>query len=182
MVKQDGSKQMVWKLSSLTGWIRFGMLSGLVLSLLHCSGGQEVLKKGQQPTGLLNRYDESFDPLTLNDDDLVITPDTMHTSIGTAETGSNQQAPGLIPNETEGFRVQIMATNNIGSASLTEQEASARFGSLGHKVYLVFEAPLYKIRVGDCVERNVAEELRDKAKDFGYTNAFIVKTKINPGK
>jgi len=74
-----------------------------------------------------------------------------------------------------------MATNNIGTASLTEQEATARFGPQGFKVYLVFEAPLYKIRVGDCLERNAAEELRDKAKDFGYGGAFVVKSKINPG-
>jgi hypothetical protein len=128
---------------------------------------------------LTGRYDESFDPLSLNDDDLVITADSTRTSIGTWENKSTQQSQPLISNESEGFRVQILATNNIGTASLTEQEATARFGSLGFKVYLVFEAPLYKIRVGDCLERNAAEELRDKAKDFGYGGAFVVRTKIN---
>jgi len=170
---------MVWKLSNLTGLIKSGILISLSLSLLNCGSSKEVVKKDQQQTSPVSRYDESFDPLTLNDDDLVIAADSVQTSPGTTETGTIQLPQSLTLDETEGFRVQIIATNNIGTASLTEQEASARFGPLGFKVYLVFEAPLYKIRVGDCVERNAAEELRDKAKEFGYNNAFIVKTKIN---
>ena len=183
MVKQDGLKQMPWKLSKLAVLFRFGILSSLSLALLNCGSSQETIRKDlpQQKPAASGRYDESFDPLTLQDDDLVIAADSIRTSKNTGETSANLPGQSSIPNETEGFRVQIMATNNIGSASLTEQEATARFGPQGFKVYLVFEAPLYKIRVGDCLERNAAEELRDKAKDFGYGGAFVVKSKIYPG-
>jgi hypothetical protein len=175
MVKQDGLKQMAWKLSKRAVLSRFGILVSLSLALLNCGGSQETIRKDLPQ----QNYDESFDPLTLQDDELVIVPDSIRTSKDAGETSSVLPGQASVPNEAEGFRVQIMATNNIGTASLTEQEASARFGSQGFKVYLVFEAPLYKVRVGDCLERTAAEELRDKAKEFGYGGAFVVKSKIN---
>jgi SPOR domain len=172
---------MAWELSDLKVLLRVGILLILGSAVLNCSGSQETIRKDlpQQNPAAAGRYDESFDPLTLQDDDLVITADSVQTSRGSGESSSILPTQSAIPNEAEGFRVQIMATNNIGTASLTEQEATARFSSQGFKVYLVFEAPLYKIRVGDCLERNAAEELRDKAKDFGYGGAFVVKSKIN---
>jgi hypothetical protein len=170
---------MAWKLSNLVWFLKTGFLTCLCLALLCCSGTKQAIKKDRRQENQPVRYDESFDPLTLNDDDLEISADSAQTSSGTTETKDATSAQAIPLKEAEGFRVQILATNNIETASLTEQEAIARFGSLGAKIYLIFEAPLYKIRVGDCMDRNAAEDLRDKAKEVGYTGAFIVKTKIN---
>jgi hypothetical protein len=179
MVKPGGSKQMVWKLSDLVWSLKIGVLVCLSLALLCCSSIKQASKKDLQKENQPVGYDESFDPLTLNDDDLEITADTTRTTGDTAKTKDSATPQAMAAKEADGFRVQILATNNIENASLTEQEATARFGSLGFKVYLIFEAPLYKIRVGDCVDRNAAEELRDKAKELGYSGAFIVKTQVN---
>jgi SPOR domain len=179
MGKQGGLKQMVWKLSDLVKLLKIGVITCISITLLHCGGAKDASKKDLQQVNQSVRYDESFDPLTLNDDDLEITADSIRPTSDMTETTTDTTVQSLVVKEAEGFRVQILASNNIETASLTEQEAMARFASLGVKIYLIFEAPLYKIRVGDCVDRNAAEDLRDKAKEIGYGTAFIVKTKIN---
>ena len=64
------------------------------------------------------------------------------------------------------------------SATLTEQKAITQFEPLNYKVYLIFEAPFYKIRVGDFRTMHEAESLRDLAKEYGYNESFPVKSKV----
>ena len=166
------NKAFIFKiLVRMNVWISVGLIF-----FIGCAGTKEVIQK-EQPKQDINQYDESFDPLTLNDDDIIIVG-VDNTPLND-NTGENYEGDKLTTlKEITGFRVQILATKNIETASLFEQEASERFKNLDQKTYLIFEAPLYKIRVGDCKERLQAEELRDAAVQYGYREAFIVKTKI----
>jgi hypothetical protein len=146
------------------------------LLVISCAGTKEVVKE-DIPQQNVYQYDESFDPLTLEDDDILIEGDENIAAIFGAQNISEPEKITAV-REINGFRVQILATKNIETASLFEQEASERFGHLDHKTYLIFEAPLYRIRVGDCKERAEAEELRDLATQYGYRESFIVKSKI----
>lgn len=147
----------------------------IAIVYMGCAGTREPVK--EEPVKETKpQYDESFDPLSLNDDDIIIADATVATS--NVDNPTVIVTEKSIPREMNGFRVQILATKNIETASLFEQEATERFESLEHKTYLIFEAPLYKIRVGDCKERAEAENLRDTAKQYGYREAFIVKCKI----
>ena len=143
---------------------------------ISCAGPKETVKV-EKPAEKMSNLDESFDPLRLEDDDINIEPPakTEMEKNSSSPTNKNDE---LTFQEINGYRIQILATDNIETASLVEQEATDRFAHDGHKVYLIFEAPLYKIRVGDCKERLAAEELRDSAKKYGYRGAFIVKSKI----
>lgn len=146
----------------------------LPLIYLGCAGTKTTVKEESTPAKT-SKYDESFDPLSLDDDDIVIASTKVSHSTKPDEIKDNSVA---IPREINGFRVQILATKNIETASLFEQEASERFQSQDYKTYLIFEAPLYKIRVGDCKMRSEAENLRDLATGYGYRESFIVKSKI----
>jgi hypothetical protein len=152
-------------------WILFS-----ALFLISCAGTKEVVKE-DTPLPDKYQYDESFDPLTLDDDDIIIAGDDDLQVIDNSVDNPDIENPIAVKEKT-GFRVQILATKNIETASLFEQEASERFNNLDHKTYLIFEAPLYKIRVGDCEDRAQAEELRDQAMQYGYRESFIVKSKI----
>ena len=143
---------------------------------MSCSGTKEVIKE-DIPLQDTYQFDESFDPLTLDDDDIIIAGDENTQIIYNAGNNPDTEKIDALK-EITGFRVQILATKNIETASLFEQEASERFNHLDHKTYLIFEAPLYKIRVGDCEDRSEAEELRDLATEYGYRESFIVKSKI----
>ena len=147
------------------------------LLVLGCSSTKEVIKE-DIPVQDTYQYDESFDPLMLQDDDILIEGDDDVSVVDPNPEGDPETEVVLTTKEMTGFRVQILATKNIETASLFEQEASERFGHLDHKTYLIFEAPLYKIRVGDCKDRPQAEELRDLAMQYGYRESFIVKSKV----
>jgi len=155
----------------MKNWI---ILSALIF--MSCAGTKEVVKD-ETPLQDIYQYDESFDPLSLNDDDIIIPGDENTHIIDNSTTDPKIEKPTVLK-EITGFRVQILATKNIETASLFEQEASERFNNLDHKTYLIFEAPLYRIRVGDCRERSQAEDLRDLALQYGYRESFIVKSKI----
>ena len=144
--------------------------------IIGCAATKEISEDVPEPEKQ-PEYDESFDPLTLNDDDIVIAASTEGQS-GTTTGNPVDQEVSDQPKIINGFRVQILATKNIETASLFEQEAAERFQHLDHKTYLLFETPLYKIRVGDCKERSQAEALRDLAVEYGYREAFIVRSKI----
>ena len=162
-------------------WFRLPFILGAILFLaLGCSSTKEVVID-ETPLPETYQYDESFDPLTLDDDDIVIAGDDNLKVIDKSVDNPGIENPIVIKEKT-GFRVQILATKNIETASLFEQEASERFNNLDHKTYLIFEAPLYKIRVGDCEDRAQAEELRDQAMQYGYRESFIVKSKIQVAK
>ena len=147
----------------------------VVLFLVSCSGSKTVTKKDNDAN---SKYDESFDPLTLDDNDIEF-PSLMHNvdtkNISTAN--NNDKIPDL-QQEVNGFRVQIIATQDLEKATLLEEEAKSQFSIYGHKTYLVFEAPLYKIRIGDFTNRNEADELKIQALKYRYREAFIVRTKV----
>jgi hypothetical protein len=149
----------------------------ILIAVAGCSSTKEVVKDDLPPQDTY-QYDESFDPLMLEDDDILIAEDDNSAIIDNAPNNDPDTEAIVTTKEVTGFRVQILATKNIETASLFEQEASERFGHLDHKTYLIFEAPLYKIRLGDCKERLQAEDLRDLAMQYGYRESFIVKSKI----
>ena len=151
----------------------------ILISVLYlsCAGTKKVPEQ-ETPLQGATKYDESFDPLSLNDDDIEISgAESAIINDGQPEDNEKMKTESSLK-QINGFRVQILATKNIETASLFEQEANERFQHQEQKIYLVFETPLYKIRIGDCKNRNEAELLRDLAKDYGYREAFIVKSKI----
>jgi hypothetical protein len=148
-----------------------------IVFLFGCAATKDTVQETTEEVAPL-KYDESFDPLSLNDDDIIIAAELPGANTSPNGSDPDTGAQNEEIKEINGFRVQILATKNIETASLFEQEASERFQNQGHKTYLIFEAPLYKIRVGDCKERSLAESLQDLAKDYGYRESFIVKSKI----
>jgi cell division septation protein DedD len=80
------------------------------------------------------------------------------------------------PETLQGFRIQLLATNNFDEANTTRNMLTAGFPDLW--MYLVFEAPTYKIRVGDFVNRAEAKSLLDQFQSQGFKKAWIVPDRI----
>lgn len=158
------------------------VLAGMLL-LMSCAAGQKETKtEADKTVEESGGYDESFDPQTLEDDDIVIERKNngkqreavTHTKA--VETVSDSAADYR---EADGFRVQIFATRDIEAATLTQQKAIEQFGGMNYKTYLIFEAPFYKVRIGDAVERAEADKIRDAAKELGFDQAFTVRSRVN---
>ena len=75
----------------------------------------------------------------------------------------------------DGYRLQLYESSSVG-------EANKKMGkyrkSLKDSLYMVFDAPLYKIRYGNYVTKNEAEIEKNNLKNKGYRTAWVVKSRI----
>ncbi|MBD3287106.1 hypothetical protein GF359_10615 [candidate division WOR-3 bacterium] len=79
-------------------------------------------------------------------------------------------------NTVAGYRVQIFASSTNDGANKVASEARFKFTE---SVYVEYEAPYYKVRVGDYINKSDAEILKDKARNLGYSDAWIAQTEVN---
>lgn len=158
----------------------FILLASIIVLLSSCGPSQKIVKKEPAEQAQTSPYDERFDPLSLNDDDIVIEAGNKKETKQVRKDVLNRDADkeNLIEQEVDGWRVQIFVSNNFESATVKQEQAKSQFKEELHKVYLIFETPYYKIRVGDFVNHQEAEELRDKAREMGYNQAFLVPSKV----
>jgi len=151
-----------------------------VLFLFSCSTSQFGWKREPEPGGKEKSvFKEDFDPLSLNDDDIVILPEETTSQKEVVEkpvhekpaVGEEKSGEEMI----QGYRIQLLATGDEAQARKAKRDAIFKFQE---HVYLVFEAPLYKLRVGDCQTKKEAEALRKEAAQKGFRDAWIVPSKV----
>ena len=164
------------------------VMAGVSLLLGGCATSQLGWKPqpgGERAPGQ-PQYVEDFDPKTLNHDQLVITAPESTAKASEAEDAAVQAAQSDTPqaplDEVMGYRVQIMLGKD--EAAIQEEKRKAMF-KFDAPVYVVFESPNYKIRVGDCLTRHEADQLRNLAAHrYGYDGAWVVRSKVKrqPGR
>ena len=72
------------------------------------------------------------------------------------------------------FRIQIFESSNV---SMARAEAKRFQNILGDTVYMDFETPLYKLRIGNFQNRKNAEESVESISKLGAKDAWIIRTK-----
>jgi hypothetical protein len=95
---------------------------------------------------------------------------------GTTETAGSVAAPytgGVI----DGYRVQVIASSYQDNADNVADQVRAAYPGTG--VYVEQIQGLYKVRVGDYGDRAAAEAMRDRLRNAGYPDAWIVKEQVN---
>lgn len=78
-------------------------------------------------------------------------------------------------NSLKGFRVQIEAFQNSISAKNVKKQAEIKLNTQG---YIVEENGLWKVRMGNFLERSEAEKFKMEVKEKFYAGAFIVESEI----
>ena len=76
---------------------------------------------------------------------------------------------------TEGWRVQLSANSTLADADGRARGARAKFTE---PVYVEYEPPFYKVRVGDFLTRAEAESMATRARAEGYEGAWVVETLV----
>ena len=76
----------------------------------------------------------------------------------------------------EGYRIQIFEST---VSSIARTEAKRFQNILGDSVYIDFEAPLYKLRIGNFIDRKKAEKAIESIVRLGAKDSWIVRTKID---
>lgn len=131
--------------------------------------GQREMKKP------LSEYEATLDP-TQYDEDVEIVQ---------KQKAEEKQAPELlIPKDSTivqeisqlGFRIQIYSTSSIDEAMNIKTNFFAKFPQ--DSVYVVYDPPVYKIRLGDYPTRYDASIELPAVVNMGYNNAWIVPDNI----
>lgn len=76
----------------------------------------------------------------------------------------------------QGFRIQIFATASIDEANAMKTTASQII--TGDSLYVVFDPPVYKVRVGDFPSRIEAGKKLTSLVDKGFPDAWVVNDRI----
>lgn len=77
----------------------------------------------------------------------------------------------------DGYRVQVLSTDDIDEANSIRAEIYEKI--TGKEVYVVFDPPFYKVKVGDFTSKSEAENLRFKLAQLGYTESKVVQETVN---
>ena len=127
-----------------------------------------------------------FDPMKLGDDGILVPrpKEVIASEESTPAVVPAQQEtlaePKVVVEEWEdivrpGYRVQIFAATGVDAARMVEKEAMQLFPE---GVYLSYDPPNYKIRVGNCPSRKEADVLLQKAKSLRYRDAWVVRDNV----
>ena len=115
-----------------------------------------------------------FDPDSLRDEGPIV-PMLINPLIDGIVPEKNYNAEVESGKEYNGFRVQVMSTNNGVRA---ENMRMKLVSQINHNVRVIFEAPNYKVRVGAFNDRRDAEQLRKQLFALGYRRSWIVRARL----
>jgi hypothetical protein len=154
---------------------------GLLLLALFVSacGGRAVVKdrgEGEGRAGLEAMMNEDFDPLTLQDDDIELEGPRQRIEAGWLDALMAAKKDTIAEQEVEGYRVQLFMSEDPQQAREVRDEALLKFD---HEVYLIYDAPRWKVRVGDFLSFTEAEKVQQQAQAMGFRDAWVVRTKVD---
>jgi hypothetical protein len=77
--------------------------------------------------------------------------------------------------DTTGYRVEVMATDDLEEANNMRSELNFR---IRQSVYIIFDPPFYRVRTGDFENRSAAENQSFKLRQLGYQDSRVVSDTI----
>jgi hypothetical protein len=164
--------------------MKFALLLG-ILSLLLLQIACTPAPPIQEDQGKeLAKVEGDFDPLAQDRDRPVVVAETGQASEQPEISREDQQIPegqesllSPVPlGVSQGYRVQIFLSDNLREAAQVLAEARGKFEE---EVYLEYDAPYYKVRVGDCKTELEGQDLLKAAHRRGYRDAWLVRTVIS---
>lgn len=83
----------------------------------------------------------------------------------------------ILSGTADGYRILVTSTDNLEEANQIKADV---FGKLDrNEIYIDFDPPFYKVKVGDFNDQKTADNLRFKLNQLGYKEAKVIKDKIN---
>ncbi len=77
----------------------------------------------------------------------------------------------------DGYRVLIVATDNMDEANSVRGEILTKIKR--KEVYISFEPPFYKVKIGDFTDITESNNLKFKLNQLGFTEARVVQETVN---
>jgi hypothetical protein len=77
--------------------------------------------------------------------------------------------------EISGFRVQLISTQDINEALRVKSQADSLYNL---PVYIDFESPNYKVRIGNYANNEEAQIVQKRMQNQGFKFAWVVPSKV----
>jgi len=163
--------------------ILFFALCFLVLLTAGCTSSRTVIKDeepkpeaSKENKRSLTEYEATLNPADYDQEVEVVEK--------TRIEEKKRQAPLEIPKDSlaveeevvQGFRIQVFSSSGVDDATLMKDVVTKKF--VDDSVYIVYDAPVYKVRVGDFVNRYEANQRLPEFVEKGYRDAWIVPDRI----
>jgi hypothetical protein len=160
-----------------TGMLLLGMLAaGCTSSKPTLTPDQSNSERTKEKKLLLSEYEGTLNPVEYDQE----------IEFARKTNGTNQQQQNIleIPKDSlivqedivQGFRIQIFSSSSVDETSLMKNLALEKFS--GDSIYVVYDAPVYKVRVGDFLNRYEASQRLPEFIEKGYRDAWIVPDRI----
>lgn len=164
--------------------IGFTAVSLLLIGCGASTGSRYETKKetGEKTsTEIKNEVSEDFDitpyQTEINIEAPPIGTDKLPSDVWYGYEDSSSVNEKRIAGTTDGYRVQVLSTDDIDEANLVRSEIYEQTSR--KEVYVIFEPPFYKVKVGDFISKSDAENLRFKLNQLGYTESKVVQETVN---
>ncbi len=133
---------------------------------------QKAKKEVKQP---LSYYEATLDPSDYDEEVEVVQKkveeEKPHTELAIPHDSTTvEEVPQL------GFRIQVFSTSNIDEAMKMKLDVLAKLPQ--DSVYVVYDPPVYKVRLGDFPSRYEASIRLSSVVDQGFPDAWIVPDNI----
>ncbi|MAT39466.1 MAG: hypothetical protein CL946_07660 [Ectothiorhodospiraceae bacterium] len=147
----------------------------LGLLLLGCSSTEETTEEKKPIT----EYEEKFDPSKYRDEETVkkdIEPEEIPAT--SREKPIEEYMTIERVEKVMGFRIQIYSTASLEDAEKQLDRYTEKLGD-SVNIHMVFDAPYYKLRVGDYLARDSASTQLAQLKELGLEEAWIVRDRVD---
>jgi hypothetical protein len=111
-------------------------------------------------------------------DTIVVVKDPRLDILSQKQALINKRTSVLTSNgKIKGFRIQITSTNSRDQAFNAKAAVQSKFPD--QKVYTTYQAPLFKVRVGDFLKREDAEKYRKLMLTIFPTGMYVVEDVVD---
>jgi len=136
--------------------------------------GELSVKPGSEAP--LGTYERTLNPSDF-DEDVAVVKETQPDSLRVAPV--EESAPdSMVVAEVagQGFRIQIYASKKIDEATAVRTMATEQFPQ--DSIYVVYDPPVYRVRIGDFPTRLEANRRLPSIAQAGYPDAWVVADRI----
>ena len=145
------------------------------IGLLASCGTIKESEDEASGSGRLKEYEASFRPSDYDQPLSDFFPETKSGTAGDSSSVSPISAPQPLE-LTQGYRVQVFATTGFDEATRLKTEVEGQFPD--EWFYLVYDAPTYKLRAGNFIERYEADRFAKQITAKGYKDAWVVPERV----
>jgi hypothetical protein len=156
------------------------VLPAIALLLSGCGSSEQLQKEPASPAEekeqrvLLSHYERTFNPSDFDDEIAEI----QKQHVLERQKAAEQEVDSVVVESefSQGYRIQIFASGNIDEANAMRMTAAQHITD--DSLYVVFDPPVYKVRVGDFRTRAEANQRLGVVIGEGFSDAWVVGDRI----